>query len=47
VPLKTKQKSKEVAEAFKDILNHMGICKMLMSDFEGSFASKDFQSILK
>ena len=45
IPLKTKQK-KEVAEAFKEILNHMGICSTLMSDFEGSFVSTEFKAVL-
>ena len=43
---KTKQR-KEVAEGFKDILNHMGICSVLMTDFEGSFVSNEFKQVLK
>jgi hypothetical protein len=46
IPLKTKQR-KEVAEGFKEILNHMGICSVLMTDFEGSFVSNEFKHVLK
>jgi hypothetical protein len=45
VALKSKQKQ-EVANAFKEILNHMGICRQVMCDFEGSFVSNEFKSIL-
>ena len=46
IPLKTKQ-GNEIAEGFKDILNHMGVCSVLMTDFEGGFVGTEFKNILK